>query len=229
LKTIEIKNLTFGYDEQIVLENVNLSYDSRDFLAVIGPNGGGKSTLLRLMLGLLRPQSGEVRLFGERPEKVSRQVGYVPQHFLPNQNFPMRVIEVALMGLIDKKTFGFYSKSERAEAQRQRVYIARALCARAKILMLDEPTASIDTKGQAEIYAILKRINAQGTGVVLISHDLNIALNFATKVAYVSRTLHLHDIAPNFIKRDFIAHLAREHSHFCDVEVALGECEHTAH
>ena len=156
------------------------------------------------------------------------------------------------MGLIDKKTFGFYSKSERAEAmkaleqvgmaayaqarigelsggQRQRVYIARALCARAKILMLDEPTASIDTKGQAEIYAILKRINAQGTGVVLISHDLNIALNFATKVAYVSRTLHLHDIAPSFIKRDFIAHLAREHSHFCDVEVALGECEHTAH
>ena len=252
MKTIEIKNLTFGYDEQIVLENVNLSYDSKDFLAVIGPNGGGKSTLLRLMLGLLRPQSGEVRLLGERPEKVSRQVGYVPQHFLPNQNFPMRVIEVALMGLIDKKTFGFYSKSECAEAmraleqvgmaayaqarigelsggQRQRVYIARALCARAKILMLDEPTASIDTKGQAEIYAILKRINAQGTGVVLISHDLNIALNFATKVAYVSRTLHLHDIAPSFIKRDFIAHLAREHSHFCDVEVALGECEHTAH
>ena len=66
MKTIEIKNLTFGYDEQIVLENVNLSYDSKDFLAVIGPNGGGKSTLLRLMLGLLRPQSGEVRLFGER-------------------------------------------------------------------------------------------------------------------------------------------------------------------
>lgn len=232
-----------------MLENVNLSYDSSEFLAIIGPNGGGKSTLLRLMLGLLQPQSGRVRLFGEPPERVSQMIGYVPQSFLVNSSFPMCVIEVVLMGLIERRRFGFYSRKERLEAmsalekvgmagfasarigelsggQRQRVYIARALCAKAKILMLDEPTASIDTKGQAEIYTILKDINAQGVGVVLVSHDINLALNFATKVAYVSRALHLHDILPSFTKRDFIAHLAHEHNHFCDVEVALGECEH---
>ncbi|MCD8213949.1 MAG: ABC transporter ATP-binding protein [Campylobacter sp.] len=250
--TIEINNLSFDYDGQTALENINLTYDNKDFLAIIGPNGGGKSTLLKLMLGLLTPQSGEIRLFGDSPKNVSKFIGYVPQNFLSNQSFPMRVVEVVLMGLLDKKIFGFYSKSERELAmnaldsvgmakfseqrigelsggQRQRVYIARALCANAKILMLDEPTASIDTKGQAEIYAILKRINADGIGVVLISHDLNIALNYASKVAYVSKNLYLHDISPQMIKRDFIEHLAHEHSHFCDVEVALGECACETH
>ena len=245
--TIEIKDLNFGYDKQLVLENINLTYDSKDFLAIIGPNGGGKSTLLKLMLGLISPQSGEIRLFGQKPQNVSKFIGYVPQNFLSNQSFPMRVIEVVLMGLLDKKMFGFYSKSERAQAkralesvgmagfseqrigelsggQRQRVYIARALCANAKILMLDEPTASIDTKGQAEIYTILKQINSRSIGVVLVSHDLNIALNYATKVAYVSKNLYLHDISPQMMKRDFIEHLVHEHNHFCDVEVAIGEC-----
>ncbi|MBR8461314.1 ABC transporter ATP-binding protein [Campylobacter sp. faydin G-105] len=246
--TIEITDVNFGYDKQLALENINLTYDSKDFLAIIGPNGGGKSTLLKLMLGLLTPQSGDIKLFGKKPQDVSKFIGYVPQNCLVNQSFPMRVIEVVLMGLIDKKMFGFYSKSECEIAmrslekvgmahlsnqrigelsggQRQRVYIARALCANAKILMLDEPTASIDARGQAEIYTILKQINAQGIGIVLISHDINIALNFATKVAYVSKNLHFHDISPQTTKQDFIMHLAHRHSHFCDVEIALGECE----
>ena len=244
---IKIRNLNFSYDKQVVLEDINLEYSSDEFLAIIGPNGGGKSTLLKLILGLLKPQSGEIKLFGKEPSDVSKFIGYVPQNFLSNQSFPMMVLEVVLMGLIDKKIFGFYSKDEKALAlsalekvgmrefanarigelsggQRQRVYIARALCANAKVLILDEPTASIDTKGQAEIYEILKGINANGVGVVLVSHDLNIVLNYATKIAYVSKNLHIHKTHENLAKREFIEHLARTHSHFCDVEIALGEC-----
>ena len=244
---IKIRNLNFSYDRQVVLEDINLDYSSDEFLAIIGPNGGGKSTLLKLILGLLKPQSGEIKLFGKEPSDVSKFIGYVPQNFLSNQSFPMMVLEVVLMGLIDKKIFGFYSKDEKALAlsalekvgmsefanarigelsggQRQRVYIARALCANAKVLILDEPTASIDTKGQAEIYEILKGINANGVGVVLVSHDLNIVLNYATKIAYVSKNLHIHKTHENLAKREFIEHLARTHSHFCDVEIALGEC-----
>lgn len=245
---IKIRNLNFSYDRQTVLEDINLDYSSNEFLAIIGPNGGGKSTLLKLILGLLKPQSGEIKLFGKEPSEVSKFIGYVPQNFLSNQSFPMMVLEVVLMGLINKKTFGFYSRDEKQTAlaalekvgmrefanarigelsggQRQRVYIARALCANAKVLVLDEPTASIDTKGQAEIYEILKGINANGIGVVLVSHDLNIVLNYATKVAYVSKNLHLHKTHENIAKREFIEHLAKSHSHFCDVEIALGECE----
>lgn len=245
---IKIRNLNFSYDKQVVLEGINLDYSSDEFLAIIGPNGGGKSTLLKLILGLLKPQSGEIKLFGKEPSEVSKFIGYVPQNFLSNQSFPMMVLEVVLMGLIYKKIFGFYSQAEKQMAlaalekvgmkefasarigelsggQRQRVYIARALCANAKVLVLDEPTASIDTKGQAEIYEILKNINASGVGVVLVSHDLNIVLNYATKIAYVSKNLHIHKTHEDTAKREFIEHLAKSHSHFCDVEIALGECE----
>ncbi|MDO5045555.1 metal ABC transporter ATP-binding protein [Campylobacter sp.] len=247
MSAIEISNLSFGYDENLIFEDINLSYDIKDFLAIIGPNGGGKSTLLKLMLGLLKPKKGEIRIFDKSPSEVSKLVGYVPQNIFINSNFPMRVLETVLMGRIDRKIFGFYTKEDKQEAmkalekvgmsefancrigelsggQRQRVYIARALCAQAKILMLDEPTASIDTKGQAAIYSLLSGINASGIGVILISHDVNIALSFATKVAYVNHKIHMHDIAPDIAKQEFIRHLAREHNHFCDVEIALKEC-----
>ena len=184
MSDISVRNLSFGYDENLVFDGINLEYDCKDFLAIIGPNGGGKSTLLKLMLGLNKPSDGTIEVFGQEPASVSKAVGYVPQNIPINQSFPMRVLEVVLMGRIDKKLFGFYGKDDEIEAeaplervgmgeftrrkigelsggQRQRVYIARALCAKAKILMLDEPTASIDTKGQADVYKLLKQINAR--------------------------------------------------------------------
>nr|WP_226995999.1 metal ABC transporter ATP-binding protein [Campylobacter pinnipediorum] len=248
LNMIELKNVSFSYDDtNFVLKDIDLNVNIDDFLVIIGPNGGGKSTLLKLMLGLLEPQSGSIKVFDKSPKSISNAIGYVPQSFIHNQNFPITVIEVVLMGLIDKKMFGFYTKDQKQQAlnalkmvdmqeyansridklsggQRQRVYIARALCTKSKILMLDEPTASVDTKTQAEIYSLLKHINAQGVAIVLISHDANIALSFATKVAYVSKNLHLHNITPDLNKQEFIAHLAKNHNHFCDVELALKEC-----
>lgn len=244
---IEIQNLEFAYDSEKVLQNVNLSYDSQDFLSIIGPNGGGKSTLLKLMVGLLKPSSGEILIDDKTPTKISEFIGYVPQNIPINRVFPVSVLEVALMGRIHARTFGFYGAkdkklamealakvsmekfanraiSELSGGQRQRVYIARALCSDAKILMLDEPTASIDARGQTEIYGILRDINSSGTGVVMVSHDVNIAINFASKVAYVNRELFLHEINGEN-RGEFISHLAKNHSHFCDVELVLGVCD----
>lgn len=243
---IEIRDLSYGYDESLVLENINLSYDERELLAIIGPNGGGKSTLLKLMLGILTPKIGEILIFDKSPSEVTKFIGYVPQFIPINKAFPISVLEVVMMGRIDKKRFGFYSKNDKKEAlkaleivgishlanrrismlsggQRQRAYIARALCSKAKVLFLDEPTASIDTRGQIEIYELLSRLNKNGIGIVLISHDINTAICYATKVAYVARNLIMHDI-DTYKKDNFLNHLKQEHSHFCDVELILKEC-----
>lgn len=243
---IEIRNLSYGYDESLVLEGINLSYDEREFLAIIGPNGGGKSTLLKLMLGLLEPKEGEILLFGKRPKEVAKFIGYVPQFIPINSSFPISVLEVVLMGKIDKKRIGFYTKADKKEAlkaldtvgishlsnrrisdlsggQRQRAYIARALCSDARVLFLDEPTASIDTRGQIEIYELLSRLNDSGIGIVLISHDINTAIHYATKVAHVAKNLVMHDIDIE-AKDSFFKHLKNNHDHFCDVELILKEC-----
>ncbi|MDL2346232.1 metal ABC transporter ATP-binding protein [Campylobacter hyointestinalis] len=243
---IEIDNLSFRYDDCYVLKDIDLAYDSKDFLSIIGPNGGGKSTLLKLMVGLLKPEKGTIKFSGISQSEISKSIGYVPQNIPVNSLFPMSVLEVVLMGRCKSSSFCFYSKRDKELAldalkkvsmqdfykrdikglsggQRQRVYIARALCSDADVLMLDEPTASIDSRGQVDIYNTLKNLNKNGIGIIMISHDINMAINFANKAAYVNKELFLHDIntenRPNFIN-----HLASEHSHFCDVELLLGEC-----
>ncbi|MCR8690645.1 MULTISPECIES: metal ABC transporter ATP-binding protein [Campylobacter] len=249
---IEIENLSFGYDNSNIFENLNFSYHSKDFLAIIGPNGGGKSTLLRLMLGIIEPKSGKISIDSKSPKLAKELIGYVPQHIPVNKTFPMSVLEVVLMGRLRGGLFKFYSKADKNMAmqalemvgmkefssrgigalsggQRQRVYIARALVSGARILMLDEPTASIDTQGQAQIYSALKEINQANVGVIAISHDINMAMNFATKVAYVNGgSVVFHDIS-NLDNREFINHLSKNHTHFCDVELALNSCGCASH
>lgn len=246
MSDIEIKNLSFSYDKCEILKNINLNYDCSDFLCIFGPNGGGKSTLFKLILGLLKPQSGEIKVFGDRANQKSKKIAYVPQNIKIAQNFPISAQDVVLMGFLGRKIFGFYSQSEKKSAmkflelvgmdkfakhricdlsggQRQRVYIARALAANARILLLDEPTASIDTVGQIEIYTLLKELNKK-IGIIMISHDVNLALNYASKAAYITnKTLFMHDIS-NIQKDEFLSHIKNSHHHFCDIELALKEC-----
>lgn len=245
MELINISNLSFKYQKTPILENINLSIKSDDFLAIIGPNGGGKSTLLKLILGLLEPQSGTI----VKNIKTS-EMGYVPQNTNLNMDFPITAFEIVLMGHISsKKKFFGYSKedidcakvslsqvgmSEYANSkigdlsggQRQRVFIARALCSKPKIMLLDEPTASIDVKGQQEIYDLLKELNKQMC-VVVVSHDISVLLNYAKNVAHINKNLVYHSL-DNIQKN-----LTTQNEHLCEVELlsALGKtqicCNHT--
>ncbi len=212
---IETQNLNFSYEQQPVIRDVNLRIKSGDFMAMIGPNGGGKTTLIKLMLGLLNADSGSIRIFGKTPQDVSHRIGYVPQDVHVNQNFPISTSDVVLMGKLKPGKGWFrHSKEDRRAAllaleqvgmqkyrdqrigklsggQKQRVLIARALVTDPDILFLDEPTASIDTKGQNEFYTLLKELNHKVT-IIVVSHDLMVISRYVKSVACVNQRLHYH-------------------------------------
>jgi zinc transport system ATP-binding protein len=215
---IEIKDLDFAYDREAVLKDVNLTVRQKDFMAIIGPNGGGKTTLLKLLLGLLTPVRGSIRVDGKSPKEASPCIGYVPQDVHTNRSFPITVIDVVLMGKHNpRKRLSRRSAANRLDAlatlermemaahadkkigmlsggQRQRVFIARALVSQPKLLLLDEPTASIDTKGQADFYRLLRELN-QDLTVIVVSHDLLVVSRYVKSVACVNKKLHYHDQA----------------------------------
>jgi len=212
---VEIKNVWFSYNGRKVLQDVSLTIRQGDFIAMIGPNGGGKTTLLKLMLGLLRPDRGSIRIMGRPAHKASHYIGYVSQDVHLNRSFPITAIDVVLMGKLEpKKRWGRSSARDRREAlemlermevaayasskigelsggQRQRVFIARALVTQPKVLLLDEPTASIDAKGQAEFYRMLQVLNRDMT-ILVVSHDLVAISTHVKSVACVNKRLHHH-------------------------------------
>ena len=239
MNIINISNLFYKYNKTEVLENINLTIKNDDFLAIIGPNGGGKSTLLKLILEILTPTSGKI----EKKIK-NNQVGYVPQNTNLNIDFPITALEIVLMGHVSskKRIFG-YSKEDIACAmaslakvsmtdfanskigdlsggQRQRVFIARALCSNPKIMLLDEPTASIDVKGQREIYELLKELN-KSICIVVVSHDISVLLNYAKNVAHINKNLVYHTL--DNIQKD----IPTSNEHLCEVELlsALGKTQ----
>jgi len=235
---LEIQNLSFAYEKQKVLEDINLLVHEKDFLAIIGPNGGGKSTLLKLILGINELQSGKI-LFHNSPSITNlSQIGYVPQNTNINTNFPIKVIDVVMMGYKTQKSSSIMSFGASQEAlqnalislqkvgmeefahkkigslsggQRQRVMIARALCANPKILLLDEPTSSIDVDGQKQIYDLLKVLNEEIT-VIVVSHDISVILQYASKVAHINKILTFHTV-------DFNTNIKSDNTHFCEVEM----------
>jgi zinc transport system ATP-binding protein len=215
---IEVRDLWFSFNGQPILKEVNLTINSGCFLAVIGPNGGGKTTLLKLMLGLLEPDRGTVRVLGVTPREASPRIGYVPQDIGVNSTFPISVFDVALMGrmhggggwwrfskadrmvaqkALERMELREYSNQRMEElsgGQRQRVFMARALAAEPEILLLDEPTASVDTKGQSDLYEFLKKLNENIT-IIVVSHDLSIVSSYVKSVACVNQQLIFHDAA----------------------------------
>ncbi len=212
---IRCENLDFSYHGDPVLTDVSFEVKPLDFVSVVGPNGGGKTTLLRLILGLLKPQRGIVRVLGRSPEQVRPMVGYVPQHFIFDMRFPIRVIDVVLMGRLRGLTrLGGYSKEDQKAAlaalgevemdsfarrhiaelsggQRQRVLIARALASDPKLMLLDEPTAHVDTVTQNELMKILTGLNLRMT-VLLVTHDAVFVSPYVKSVLCINRKAAIH-------------------------------------
>jgi zinc transport system ATP-binding protein len=215
---VELQDVSFAYNGQTVLENINLDIRPNDFIAMIGPNGGGKTTLLKLILGLLQPANGTIRVLDRSAAQGAPYIGYVPQDVHVNSSFPITAMDVVLMGKLERgkrwarksvanrkdavaalERLGMGSQAEKrigelSGGQRQRVFIARALVTRPKLLLLDEPTASIDTKGQADFFRLLKELNTDIT-IVVVSHDLMVISRYVKSVACVNKTLHYHDQA----------------------------------
>jgi len=214
--SIELRDVSFYYNGHPVLRDVTLNVAEQDFLAVIGPNGSGKTTLLKIILGILRPRQGTVRIFGKNPAEVAGLVGYVPQDTGSNKDFPISVMDVAIMGRLGLPGRDrLYSARDREIAerslekvgmldyrnrpigklsggQRQRVYIARALSSEPRILLMDEPTASVDTRFQTELYDFLKELNSAMT-IVVVSHDMSVLSSYIKSVACLNQTLYYHD------------------------------------
>ncbi|MFW6344628.1 MAG: metal ABC transporter ATP-binding protein [Sediminispirochaetaceae bacterium] len=212
---IELKDVDYSYGSAKALHRVSFSIEDGDMVSIIGPNGGGKSTLLRLILGLLQPDRGTVKIYGLPPGRVFRYLGYVPQYFNFDQQFPVTVMDVVLTGRLSKY-FGFYSREDRKAAeraleevrlgdiakrpfsqlsggQRQRVLIARALADSPSILLLDEPTAHVDAAVAALLYELLAELNTRHT-VLLVSHDVGFVSGITTRVLCVNEHVHEHPV-----------------------------------
>lgn len=212
---IVVDHMWFTYGGPFALEDVTFQLAHCDFVSVVGPNGGGKTTLLKLMLGLLTPSRGSVRIFGQTPEAARERVGYVPQHAQFDAQFPVSARDVVLMGRLHGGHGGWGAGRRNRKAaedalgevglwelrnrplatmsggQRQRVLIARALAAEPEMLLLDEPTANLDVAVQGEFTDLLHRLNQRLT-ILLVSHDVGFVSQHVQTVVCVSRRVEVH-------------------------------------
>ncbi|MCX5758702.1 MAG: ABC transporter ATP-binding protein [Candidatus Hydrogenedentes bacterium] len=242
MPAVVFENVSFAYDGIPVLTDVNLQIDNGDFVSVIGPNGGGKTTMLKLILGLLRPQHGAVHVLERTPVQARAGVGYVPQFFQFDASFPVRVLDVVLMGRLHRIPFmGRYRAADReaAEAalnavelgrvathpfsslsggQRQRVLIARALASEPRLLLLDEPTANVDPAVQDELFHLLDELSLRLT-IMMVTHDMGFVSTAIRRVVCVNRTVVVHPTSE--LTGETIAELYRSdvrmvrHDHRC--------------
>lgn len=223
---IQLRNVTFQYDETQALNNISFQVQEGDFLALLGPNGSGKSTLLKLILGLLKPTKGEIELFGE-PIQAFKQhewIGYVSQKSNSfNSGFPATVEEVVKSGLTKKvglfkrypknvdqlviealqavgmESFAPRNIGQLSGGQQQRVFIARALIAEPKLLILDEPTVGIDHENVQSFYDMLVKLNEERQiTMILVTHDVDIVSEHISHVACLNKTIHFHGYKNEF-------------------------------
>ena len=222
MSLIDIKNLSLGYDGNIVLKNVNLKIEENDFICVVGPNGSGKSTLIKGILGLIKPISGTIT-FNNLKQNF---IGYMPQETKVDSNFPASVLEIVLSGTLNKKRMSlFYTKedkklaiknlkilgienlknkhfSELSGGQRQKVLLARSLCATSKLLILDEPSNNLDSKSKKNLYDILKNLNRNyNITIIMITHDLDHNNLIGNKILSLREDDIFYGTTEDFIKK----------------------------
>lgn len=241
---IELKNVTAGYGDEVILKNVNLTIREQDFIGVIGPNGGGKTTLVKVILGLIGTMSGEVVLHaGHNAERGRHAIGYLPQINRTDRKFPISVLDVVLSGLAGtRKLFTRFSKNDVLKAkdflhkmdighlerknigdlsggQMQRVFLCRAIIAEPKLLILDEPNTFVDNKFESDLYNILRELNNR-MAIMIISHDVGTITYYVKTIACVNRELHYHE--SNVISEQQLA------AYNCPIQIiAHGEIPHT--
>ena len=227
---IDVRGVGFAYGPHPVLQDIDLQVPKGEFLAVVGPNAGGKSTLLKVLLGQLQPQRGCVHVLGAAPRKARRAIGYVPQYPNFSRDFPISVGEVVALGALGRlgARRGMHAGIDHAlhevdaadlidrqigslsGGQLQRVLLARGLVAEPEILILDEPTASIDQRAEGDIFERLKRLNRRMT-LIVVSHDIAFISSYVDRVACLNRTLICH--ATSAIDSAVIHQLYGDHIH----------------
>lgn len=219
----KIENMHAGYAHKEVLRNINLTVNEGDFLGIIGPNGGGKSTLLKVILGLIKPTKGTVSFFNNGIKQEHISIGYLPQIANIDKEFPISVLELVLSGLAPKNTlFSTYSKEQLKQAeiiiektglceqakspvsrlsggQFQRALLGRAIISNPNLLILDEPNSYLDREFEIKLYDILKKLN-KTTTILLVSHNISAVRSISKSIACVNGTLHYH--AGNHIAAD---------------------------
>jgi zinc transport system ATP-binding protein len=214
----DLQDIWVRFEEKWVLKSINLKCFEREILGIVGPNGGGKSTLLKVLMGLIHPDRGMVKLFGRKPDHHARaQIGYLPQISQANRSFPVTALDVVLMGLYNrtgifhriarrdketamelltrvnmtdhaKRPFGILSGG-----QQQRINIARALASKPKLLVLDEPSTGVDSVAQEDFYELLARLrDEQNISVIMVSHDIGVITSHADRIACLNRQIHYH-------------------------------------
>ncbi len=212
---VDLKNIYFSYNGDPVLEDINLKIMENDFMAIIGPNGGGKTTLIKIILGLIKPLKGYIRIMGEAPEKGRRLIGYLQQHPGLDMRFPISVYDVVLMGRYGGMAHG-YTPGDREAVQKalitmgisklssrhigmlsggqlQRVLIARAIVREPLLLLMDEPLASIDPEMQRSIYELFAKLRKK-MAIVFVTHDIGAISIYIEKVACLNRRLFYHGL-----------------------------------
>ncbi len=224
---IELENVSFSYtSEETIIQDISLEVHKGDYVGITGPNGGGKSTLMKLMLGLNKPTRGTVKLFGTKIHKFKDwyKIGYVPQKSQVDMNFPVTVEELVAMGRYGKRGVFYFPTEEDKEktrealkqvgmlsykdrqlndlsgGQQQRVFIARALASEPEVIFLDEPTVGVDVKTKKQFYALLRKLNRDlQLTLVFVSHDIDIVAHESTEIAYINRTLDFYGAPKDFL------------------------------
>jgi zinc transport system ATP-binding protein len=242
-KLVELQQVTAGYADEVVLRNINLTVHAHDFVGVIGPNGGGKTTLVNVILGIIKPMSGNIIFHPDSHDKRRRFIGYLPQVSRTDKKFPIGVSDVVLSGLATGHRFmNHYSASDNERVQQvlaqmgiehlagknigelsggqlQRVFLCRAIIAQPRLLILDEPNTFVDNKFESDLYLILRELN-KTMAILMVSHDVGTITYYVKSIACVNRSLHYHN--SNIISQEQLA------SYNCPIQIIThGDVPHT--